>query len=65
MNSVVRRVNVDGSEAWMFAKTGGVFYQSLAVESKERYLYYGTEYSSLCIVKLPANNGELAEAKSL
>ena len=65
MNSIVRRVNADGSEAWMFAKTGGLFYQSLAVKSKEQYLYYGTEYSLHCIVKLPANNGELAEAKSL
>ena len=65
MNSVVRRVNADGSEAWMFAKTGGVFYQSLAVDSKEQYLYYATECSSNWIIKLSANNGELADAKSL
>ena len=59
----IRKINVDGSQAWMAAVGYELKPKSLAVDLNEQYLYIVVFNSGLSVVKFAWSTGNIVDAK--
>ena len=61
---VVRKINSDGSLAWIAALSFQQIIKSLSVDTLEQYVYVASRTSSLDVVRLGAGTGSIVDAQT-
>ena len=63
-NTGIRKINQDGSLAWMAALSFNPIQKSLAVDALELYAYVSYANNPLIVVRLGASTGSIVDAQS-
>ena len=62
--TAIRKINQDGSLAWMAALSLRLIKKSLAVDALELYAFVSYYYNPLIVVRLGATTGSIVDAQS-
>ena len=62
-SSIVRKVNIDGSSAWMSIISFEPIIKSLALDASEQYIYFASFTAPMDVARLSANSGGIVDAQ--
>ena len=63
-HTAIRKINQDGSLAWMAAYSFNLIQKSLAVDTSEHYAFVSYSNNPLIVVRLEASTGSIVDAQS-